>query len=61
MENSRLEPVGKLTGKKSEMAKLQVYRRSLEKPYRDSVPVIEMLSQISSSSFVLTNGVSLQP
>lgn len=49
MENSRLEPIGKLTGKKSEMAKLQMERRSLEKPQNDSLPVIEVLSHIFSS------------
>lgn len=49
MKKSRLEPIRKLTGKKSEMAKLEAWRRSLEKPYSDSVPVIEILLHIPSS------------
>lgn len=51
MKKSRLEPIRKLTGKKSEIVKLEAWRRSLEKPYRDSVPVIEILLHISSSQF----------
>lgn len=51
MKKSRRESVRKLTGKKSEMAKLEAWRRSLEKPYSDSVPVIEILLHIPSSRF----------